>query len=328
MAEYKIQSGSAREFLERYCEYCPTGPHGESITVGWRLDTVYKSYKEWCTHPKINGDLAKDKQFGAQVNKFCPGAKFKKERDEKGNQSKQYFGFMFFEEKYKEDMKSISAPFCSIDSPSKTVSSPSAPLNEQIWNSIREKSGAESNMINHDTILLSEYPIEQNMKKRPVNGANGDDIDSNDTIKIVNGAPTEKISKFNGAATGEAARPNDDADFEDEGPSTGKIDRPTPESKKTRWAEEKPSSEQKDCGSCDVTIKGDKTTIKCEDCSFLRKETEADTLKLRFLKSQVEPYKGPNIPRFVLHPAGSIIEVCVEEAQELIAQGIAELVEA
>ena len=54
------------------------------------------------------------------------------------------------------------------------------------------------------------------------------------------------------------------ADYE-EYKRTGKIDRPTPESKKVRWTEDQP----KDCGSCPVATKGDKSAIKCNPCTYL-----------------------------------------------------------
>lgn len=111
----------------------------------------------------------------------------------------------------------------------------------------------------------------------------------------------------------------------DTGPRTGKIDRPTPEPKKPRKTKEKPSSEQRDCGSCDVAIKGDMSAIKCEDCSFLRKKTEANTLEVYFLKNQVEPWQGINIPRRVLHEAGTTAVLSSAEAKELIQAGMARL---
>jgi putative DNA primase/helicase len=107
MAEYKQQSGSVKEFLERYCEFCPKGPHGEPITEGWRVDQVYRAYTAWAE--SINGHVVLDKQFGGFVSKFCPNAYIKKERDPITKaQSKKYWGFMFFEDEYKEDMEARS----------------------------------------------------------------------------------------------------------------------------------------------------------------------------------------------------------------------------
>jgi phage/plasmid-associated DNA primase len=191
VAEYQVQSGSVKAFLEKYCEYVPY-LNGALVEAGWYLDEIYQAYSDWCTHPGINADKVDDKRFGSSVKKFCSGAHSTKERVG-AKQRRKYRGLMFFKENYEKDMESLSAPLVPLNSfnvPLKSITAPLVPLNDNIWISIREKFSLSS--------------IEKNVEKRPFNGYNGAPIDSNGAIKIVNGSQMEPTAKFNGTASSDA----------------------------------------------------------------------------------------------------------------------------
>lgn len=203
-AEYAVQSGSVAAFLERYCEYVPYGSHGEAVEEGWRLDDVYKAYSSWCTHPQVNADLVDDKRFGGAVSRFCPGAKTKKERNVKGQQSKQYFGFMFFKDQFDKDMESIAAPVCSINVPLESVSTPLAPLFSSIWEDIKKRYGNIT--ITSSPLLLEKFP-----QKRPFIGAVGAQHDFEGANEEVNGTPLEPMAVLDGAITGDSEKAKSDS---------------------------------------------------------------------------------------------------------------------
>lgn len=142
MAEYKVQSSSARAFLEKYCEYVPYCK-GAPVQAAWWLDEIYKAYVEWVTQATVNGDKQDETRFGGQVRKFCAKIDATKVRD--GDRTRRkYPGLMFFKEKYDKDMKSLSAPLVPLGSttvPLESIVVPLVPLKDTISMSIRKEEG-------------------------------------------------------------------------------------------------------------------------------------------------------------------------------------------
>jgi hypothetical protein len=271
-----------------------------------------------------------DKRFGGSVGKFCNGIRKKRKRAT-ARQSAQYeikppmkmvsmyMGFIFYEDFYIAAMESLTSsmgqekvtsednpvPMRPIIDPLKSGNSPNVPLNQEnmdikkIWDNLKRE---------NDNI----FSYREKLDFRGLNGTSGQPSDSDGPSKNINGIDSDINGTSKQKPATSASTKNEINEVpEEENAST----------KKVRWTEEEPLS--KPCGSCDVAIKGDMSAIKCEDCSFLRKETEADILEVYFLKDQVEPWQGINFPRRVLHEAGTAAFLPAAEAGKLIQAGIA-----
>lgn len=102
--EYADQSGSVTAFLDTFCEYV------EDLSGLWTPSApIYDAYENWC-HYTV-GDIVDKGYFGKQLKKYCGNYQPKRGKDKDRNNTTEYRGLIFDNEKYKATIEGLQSEY-------------------------------------------------------------------------------------------------------------------------------------------------------------------------------------------------------------------------
>jgi len=257
-AEYAEQSSSVATFLDLFCEF-----DGALSNLWTPSEAIYESYRKWCEY-KV-GEVVDIRYFGKQLKKFCGGFDPKRGKDKDRKNTTLYKGLIFDNDKCKAALEALQLSLSQ-----SCLSVPQSNLNEgeesqsqkitvsqlsqsNLWNGIQEKFGQPS-------------PRKESQNS-PGKGKENF-IETIETIETtISSEPVEEKPNRDKTETLIETK-TIEADLQRAEKKAEQKEEHFKTPSKIRWTEDQPQPE-KDCGSCPVALKGDKSAIKCDPCIYL-----------------------------------------------------------